>query len=173
MKEKIKAVIQNKEIMKRIVPVLVLMLVLIIGSTYAYFSINVSGGKTSTSISVETGNLNSIAITNKIPNIHINLTSKDMSSTSLVTEFYATDKKEEPYTNEANKMLNIAEITVVGDIEVKNFCTANVTVAFTEGDSMGDVLLEDDSELYIKGGDLERTLDLSTIKKHEKSNIYC
>ena len=171
MKEKIKEIIQNKEIMKRIVPVLVLMLILVIGSTYAYFSINVSGGKTSTSISVETGNLNSIAITNKIPNIHINLKASDMSSTSLVTEFYATDKENLPYETYNNRILNIAEISVVGNIEVKNFCTADVTVAFTEGDSMGDVLLEGDSELYIEAGNLRETLDLSTIK-NTRSQTY-
>ena len=171
MKEKIKEIIQNKEIMKRIVPVLVLMLVLIIGSTYAYFSINVSGGKTNTSISIETGKLNSIAITNKIPNIHINLKASDMSSTSLVKEFYATDKENLPYETYNNRILNIAEISVVGNIEVKNFCTADVTVAFTEGDSMGDVLLEGDSELYIEAGNLRETLDLSTIK-NTRSQTY-
>ncbi len=143
----------------------IFLLVLLIGATYAYFSIDMGSSSTSTKISIETGKLNSIAITNKIPNIHINLTASDMSSTSTIKEFYATDNKDLPYETEANKMLDIAEISVVGNVDVRNFCSADVIVSLTEGDTMGTFLQPNDSELYINAGDLEETLDLSTIKE--------
>ncbi len=155
---------KRKVIIGSIVAV-VFLLVMIIGATYAYFSINVSGDKTSTSINIETGSADYVAIKQGISNLHINLSVSDMSSSSNINEFYATNVESEKYKTSRNDgILEFAKIEMSSKEDLKDNCTFDVVLTIdTKENSMGRVLQNGDAEFYVEIGDYNVTYDLSTL----------
>ena len=141
---------KRKVIIGSIVAV-VFLLVMIIGATYAYFSINVSGDKTSTSINIETGSADYVAIKQGISNLHINLSVSDMSSSSNMSEFYATNIEDESYkTSKSDGTLEFAKIEMSSKEDLKDNCTFDVVLTIdTKENSMGKVLQNGDAVFYV------------------------
>ena len=74
---------------------LVIMLILVIGSTYAYFSVDVNNSTSKTTITGVTEKVGIANVKGLIGKLHLNLSASDMNEDNI-GDYYATDG-EEPY----------------------------------------------------------------------------
>ncbi len=141
----------------------VFLIVLVTGATYAFFSINVSNGSTSTNINVNMGKLNNIAIKGTENNtLHIKVSSEDMKLASKGTSYYATTDTSKNYLNEGDDhVINIANLLVEGEMTPTNICTAKLKVEM-DGE-LKDALQDGDTLLHIEGGRSKHDIDLSLL----------
>ncbi len=142
---------------------IVFLLVLITGATYAFFSINVSNGSTSTNINVNMGKLNNIAIKGTENNtLHIKVSSEDMKLASKGTSYYATTDTSKNYLKESeDHVINIANLLVEGEMTPTNICTAKLKVEMNG--ELKDFLQDGDTLLHIEGGRSKHDIDLSLL----------
>ncbi len=142
------------------------LVIAVVGATYAFFSLNVSGDTTNTNVDIETGNADVVSIEQGVNNMHINLTVSDMAKDSPNKAYYATDTEENYKLSEEEGTLTFATIT--GTNKEASDCTAKVTITMdTSNDSMGKVLKKGDAILYITSGKTEETIDLYDLLSEE------
>ncbi len=155
---------KRKILIGSIVAVVVL-IAMIVGATYAFYTLNVTDSETNTNINIETGSANVVSIEQGVENIHINLSVTDMASNSTNKEYYATDRTEENYkTNQSDGTLELAKVTMSSKGEETENCTATMTITMeTQENSMGRELKNGDSELYIEVGGNTQTIDLNSL----------
>ncbi len=145
----------------------VTLVIVVVGATYAFFSLNVSGDVTNTNVDIETGNADVVTIEQGAENMHINLAVSDMAEDNPNKAYYATTVDSENYKlNEGDGTLTFA--TVTGTNKESSDCTAKVTITMdTSNDSMGKVLQKGDAILYITSGKTEETVDLYDLLSEE------
>ncbi len=147
----------------------VTLVIAVVGATYAFFSLNVSGDTTNTNVDIETGTADVVTIEQGAENIHINLTVSDMAENNPNKEYYATDTEDNYKLSEEEGTLTFATIT--GTNKEASDCTAKVTITMdTSDDSMGRVLQKGDTILYITSGQTEETVDLYDLLTEEVPN---
>ncbi len=161
---------RKKTLIGSIIGVVTLVIV-VVGATYAFFSLNVSGDATNTNINIETGSADAVSIEPGVKNMHINLAVSDMASNSPLKAYYATDVLSEKYKTDIEAgTLTFATITSTNKEESN--CTAKVTITMdTSTDSMGKVLQEGDAEVYIKSDKTEEAIDLHDLLSEEISSL--
>ncbi len=145
----------------------VTLIIVVVGATYAFFSLNVSGDTINTNVDIETGNADVVSIEPGEENMHINLAVSDMAKDSPNKAYYATTVEEEDYKlNEGEGTLTFATIT--GTNKEENGCTAKVTITMdTSDNSMGKVLKNNDAILHLESGEYQEDIDLSTLLTEE------
>ncbi len=142
------------------------LVIAVVGATYAFFSLNVSGDTTNTNVDIETGTADVVTIEQGAENIHINLAVSDMTEDNPNKAYYATDTEDNYKLSEEEGTLTFATIT--GTNKEASDCTAKVTITMDTGnDSMGKVLQEGDAILYITSGKTEETVDLYDLLTEE------
>ncbi len=153
----------KKKIIIGSIVAIVFLLVLVIGATYAFFSINLSNGSTSTNINVNMGKLNNIAIKGTENNtLHIKVSSEDMKLASKGTSYYATTDTSKNYLKESeDHVINIANLLVEGEMTPTNICTAKLKVEM-DGE-LKNFLQAGDTLLHIEGGRSKHDIDLSLL----------
>ncbi len=148
---------------------IITLLVAVVGATYAFFSLNVSGDTTSTNVDIETGTADIVSIQQGAENIHINLEVSDMAENNPNKAYYATDTEDNYKLTEREGTLTFATIT--GTNKEASDCTAKVTITMdTSNDSMGKALQKGDAILYITSGKTEETIGLYDLLGEEESS---
>ena len=139
------------------------LIVLVVGATYAYFSVT-SGNGSSTLITATTPQVDNVAIEQIKSELHLNLLASDMSLANK-GEYYATSDDSLRYVGEKDKLHEILKVTASG--EETYTCSGEIVVKLDiTKDSMGSVLEAGDMYLYLSGNTkvIEKGLDLSTLK---------
>ncbi len=145
-----------------------IMIVLVIGATYAYFNMGVINNSTSSVITLQTEESGLVTLSVPTPNLKIIVDEEDMAPNNA-RNYYADDEKNYVLTEEeGTHTITKFEITDATN-EDKYECTADITVTMTnEEGSMGAALQQGDLYLHLKGDGSndfpEETLDLYTIK---------
>ncbi len=145
------------------------LVIAVMGATFAFFSLNVSGDTTNTNVDIEAGNADVVTIEQGVENIHINLAVSDMAENNPNKAYYATTEEEDYKLNEGEGTLTFA--TIKGTNKEASDCTAKVTITMdTSDDSMGKALQKGDAILYITSGETEETVDLYDLLTEEMSD---
>ncbi len=156
----------NKKVLIGSLVAVITLVIAVVGATYAFFSLNVSGDATNTNVDIETGNADVVSIKQGVNNMHINLSVSDMAKDSSNKEYYATDTEDNYKLTEEDGTLTFA--TVTGTNKEASDCTAKVTITMdTSTNSMGKALQKGDTELYITSGKTEETVDLYDLLTEE------
>ncbi len=146
------------------------LVIAVVGATYAFFSLNVSGDTTSTNVDIETGNADVVTIEQGAENIHINLAVSDMAENNPNKAYYATDTDDNYKLTEEDGTLTFATIT--GSNKEASDCTAKVTITMdTSNDSMGEALKNNDAILHLESGEYQEDIDLSTLLTEGSSSV--
>ena len=142
---------------------IVLLLVLVLGATYAFFSLDVINSQTETNVNVTTGKLNNVAIKGTDNNtLHIKVSSEDMKQELKGTSYYATTDDNKDYLKENEEHnINIAYLEAEGDMNPTNICTAKLKVNISG--ELKDALQDGDTLLHIEGGRSKHNIDLSLL----------
>ncbi len=148
----------------------VTLVIVVVGATYAFFSLNVSGDTTNTNVDIETGSADVVSIKQGVESMHINLSVPDMASDKEKREHFATDVPGENYkTDVQSGTLTLATIT--GTNKEASDCTAKVTITMdTSEESMGRVLQKGDAKLYIASDITDEIIDLHDLLPEEISS---
>ena len=141
--------ILDKKITVRLVVVLVTLLSLIIGASYAYFAVTGNNSATKAGIASTTGGVGTVALVNPTPNLHVNLTAGNMDEEVKGSILYGTDDVNLDYDEEEIPR-SIAKATVVGgDDNVEYTCTFDLSVSLTG--TMAEVLKANDASIIFSG----------------------
>ncbi len=170
----------KKTKLKILIAVLVLF-VLVVGATYAYFTMGITNTGNTSVVRVEAEKVGLVTLSSPVKDIHLNLKASDMILKENATNYYAATG-ENPYETEQEAGTHtIAQLQVTeGANETKYQCTADVTIKLNiEEGSMGVALQQGDMFIHLLGEDTntfpnDSEIDLSTlkdtngIKKYEK-----
>ncbi len=159
---------KKKQIRLAIIGVVALLL-LTLGTTFAYFLIDTDN---STSKSNIKGDISKAGLATLVPgtgNLHINLNAEDMAEANQGTEYYGDELEENPYVlSEEEGTHTISQVQITdGEETTKYSCTAKVvvTMEIAEDNNMGSVLQPGDLILQFKGNLINEKLDLSEISE--------
>ncbi len=149
------------------------MLVLLVGASYAYFSVEVnSTDYNKTIITGSTEGVSIASIQNPTTKLNLNVDGAAMSLDNLGT-IYADD--EENYVKTKSEGFHdIGVITLKNSEKDDNIynCTANVTISIDNGaNSILNYLQSDDLKVFIRWGVYHEIIDLSTIKDTGKTTM--
>ena len=128
---------KNKKIIGLVLGI-ILILVIVIGATYAFFQISVKNDKTEASININAGELSNIALKQGITKLKVKVTAEEMG-VNKKGDYYATANEEENYTKDSTPV-KIAQIE--GEGTINHRCTADIVVSI-EGN-----LVEELQEIY-------------------------
>ncbi len=147
-----------------------ILLVLVISATYAYFSVDVDTTNAKpTIITGKTPQAPSVAISKFLDDgLHLNLDEIDMTF-SRIGSYYAASGEDNYYTSLEDARQKIIQVSAAGEPGVKYACSGNVTVDISG--EMTDVLEKDDVIMNLYGLGLDETLDLYNIKS-TKTQTY-
>ena len=155
---------KNRKVIISLVGVLI-MLLLIISATYAYFSVTVSGNGSKTMITANTPKKHSLSVSTLYDDIHIHVDNEDMKLANVGSYYGAVDKDNRYETDLTTGTHQIIEVSSKGMENIRYSCSGDIKVTLNiDNDSMGSVLEREDVLLYLKGLGLDETLDLSTLK---------
>ena len=154
----------NKKVIISLVGVLI-MLLLIISATYAYFSVTITGNGSKTMITANTPKKHSLSVSTLYDDIHIHVDNNDMKLVNAGSYYGAVDKDNRYETDLTTGTHNIIEVSSKGMENIRYSCSGDIKVTLNiDNGSMGSVLEREDVLLYLKGLGLDETLDLSTLK---------
>ncbi len=149
-----------------------IMIVLVIGATYAYFNMGVINTSNSSVITLQTEESGLVTLSVPTPKLKIIVDEEDMAPNNA-RNYYADDEKNYVLTEEeGTHTITKFEITDATN-EDKYECTADITVTMTNTQgSMGEALEQGDLFLHLKGDENntfeEQELDLFDIKDEGK-----
>ncbi len=153
----------NKKLIISLVGVLI-MLLLIISATYAYFSVTITGNGSKTMITANTPKKHSLSVSTLYDDIHIHVDNNDMKLLN-VGSYYGAVNDNRYETDLTTGTHNIIEVSSKGMENIRYSCSGDIKVTLNiDNGSMGSVLEKEDVLLYLKGLGLDETLDLSTLK---------
>ena len=162
---------KNKKVIISLVGVLI-MLLLIISATYAYFSVTITGNGSKTMITANTPKKHSLSVSTLYDDIHIHVDNEDMKLVNAGSYYGAVDKDNRYDKTKEEGTHNIIEVSSKGMENIRYSCSGDIKVTINIDDgSMGSVLEKEDVLLYLKGLGLDETLDLSTLKMNN-TKIY-
>ncbi len=142
-----------------------LMVLLIISATYAYFSVTVSGNGSKSMITANTPKKHSLSVSTLYDDIHIHVDNEDMKLVNVGSYYGAVDKENRYETDLTTGTHQIIEVSSKGMENIRYSCSGDIKVTLNiDNGSMGSVLEKEDVLLYLKGLGLDEELDLSTLK---------
>ncbi len=164
----------RKNKVKIIIAVAVLF-VLVVGATYAYFTMGVTTLGDSSVIRVQASNNGLVTLSSPVSQLYIKLKASDMSLANQ-GNYYATNVESESYkTEEKEATYSIARLAVTnGKTDAKYQCTADIKLELdvTDG-SMGKALKQGDMFIHLSGASLpEEELDLSELVSTNGTKTY-
>ena len=143
--------------------ILVITLILVvIGTTYAYFNMQVINNSKTTNMEITTGEQNKITLSSSLTNYHLHLKVSDMTLDKVGSSYYGTTDTGKDY--EINGTLGTKElgnITINGELIDKYICSATINI--NKSGNMSTVLEEGDLILVIKQGITATSYDLSKV----------
>ncbi len=155
---------KDKKIIISLVGILI-MLLLIISATYAYFSVTVTGNGSKTMITANTPKKHSLSVSTLYDDIHIHVDNEDMKLANVGSYYGAVDKDNRYEKTKEEGAHNIIEVSSRGMENIRYSCSGDIKVTLNiDNGSMGSVLEKEDVLLYLKGLGLDETLDLSILK---------
>ncbi len=161
----------NRKVIISLVGVLI-MLLLIISATYAYFSVTINGNGSKTMITANTPKKHSLSVSTLYDDIHIHVDNNDMKLINAGSYYGAVDKDKRYEKTKEEGTHQIIEVSSKGMENIRYSCSGDIKVTLeTKEDSMGSVLEREDVLLYLKGLGLDETLDLSTLKTNN-TKVY-
>ena len=139
---------------------LIVLLITIIGATYAYFSITGTNNSSSSVITNTFGESGNVTLTGS-NTLHITLNATDMATNNKGNVYYATDVQSENYKTTSTSY-EVAKAQVVGGDDSQSYsnCKFNLNVALS-GD-MANLLQEGDMKITFSGA-YTGTYDLSNL----------
>ncbi len=163
---------ERKILISSIVLVVTLILV-VVGTTYAFFSLQIEGENTTTNVELIAGEQNEITLSGGITNYHIKLDVSDMTEDKKGTYYYGTTDSNKKYAAEGDSVAqDIGTFTKKGTLTEEYGCYADINIDL--GGNMAELLQYGDLRLVVKQGeDFFRTYDLSyeTDKQEFKFNL--
>ena len=151
----------KKKILIGSIIIVITLILVVIGTTYAFFALEIKGSETSTSIHLTAGNTNQIVLDGGIEGFHINVNASDMAYNNKGTEYFATDGEGNYVKTKGEGTKTIGTITINGNLEEKHKCTASVNIV-TSG-TMKSYLQKGDLILVLIQGEKEQEIDLAEI----------
>ncbi len=151
----------KKKILIGSIIIVITLILVVIGTTYAFFALEIKGSETSTSIHLTAGNTNQIVLDGGIEGFHINVNASDMAYNNKGTEYFATDGEGNYVKTKGEGTKTIGTITINGNLEEKHKCTASVNIV-TSG-TMKSYLQKGDLILVLIQGEKEQEIDLTEI----------
>ncbi len=147
---------------------ILIMLVLVISSTYAYFQVNTANNNTSSNITAKAGKIGLATLKQGISNLHIKLTNNDMSLNNANKEYYVDDEENYVDNNvDGTHVISSIQITD-GDTDTNYKCSADVVITLNTAEgSMGSVIEKGDIILKIESEEI----DLYDIKTNNPKTI--
>ncbi len=142
-------VIIDKRILIPIIAAMVALLFLLIGATYAYFSVTGSMTQTQSNISSSTEAPGTVTIINPTGNLHIRLSAVSMGEANAGTPYYATSVQDAEYDVTAIPR-PVARATVSGGSVSTNY-TCSFSFNVTTSGTMKDELQTGDAKLILSG----------------------
>ncbi len=91
---------ENKNVVLLTIIAVVTLLVAVIGATFAYFQVNVSGSTTSAVITAQTENVGTVSL-DLGKTLHLNVSAEDMSMGNQDKSYYSTDEEEKEHSDQA------------------------------------------------------------------------
>ena len=143
---------KNNTISKKSIILLVfttmLLLALIVGAAYAYYSVQITNSEASKKVVTTIPKVGTISLSSPTPYMHINLTSQNMPQGDLVTALYATDTEKDYDEEEIPR--SIGKISVIGgEDETEYVCSFNLNINVSG--TMKDELQYDDARIIFSG----------------------
>lgn len=121
----------KKNVMLLTVIAVATLLVAVVGATFAYFSLTVTGTTDTTAVDISTEAIGTIALTNPTNAMHITLSAVDMAEAAKGTTYYATKTAGTAHVASAENN-KVATATITGGASSTNYeCTGTVNVKTT------------------------------------------
>ncbi len=162
---------ERKILISSIVLVVTLILV-VVGTTYAFFSLQIEGENTTTNVELIAGEQNEITLSGGITNYHINLDVSDMTEDKRGYEYYGTTDSNKKYETElVSAYQDIGTFTKKGTLTEEYGCYVDINIDL--GGNMAELLQNGDLRLEVKQGSFSEGYDLSeyTGKQEFKFNL--
>ncbi len=153
---------EKRKILISSIIIIITLILVAIGTTYAFFSLQIEGEETTTNVEITTGEQNEITLSGGITNYHIKLDVSDMTEDKIWTYYYGTTDSTKNYeTDEDLAFQDIGTLTKKGTLTEKYICSADINISL-DGD-MQEFLQANDLVLVVKQGSTINTYDLSNI----------
>ena len=139
---------ERKILISSIVLVVTLILV-VVGTTYAFFSLQIEGENTTTNVELIAGEQNEITLSGGITNYHINLDVSDMTEDKKGTSYYGTTDSNKKYEKEwVSALQDIGTFTKKGTLTEEYGCYVDINIDL--GGNMAGLLRDNELFLYVQ-----------------------
>ncbi len=150
----------KKKILIGSVILVVTLILVVVGTTYAYFNMQVINNSKTTNMEITTGEQNKITLSSSLTNYHLHLKVSDMTLDKVGSSYYGTTDTGKDYeATEALGTKELGNISVSGELIDKYICSATINI--NKSGNMSTILEEGDLILVIKEGNRENRYDLS------------
>ena len=164
----------KKKILIGSIILVVTLILVVVGTTYAFFSLQIKNSSNPTNIEITTGEQDKITLNGGLTNYHIHLKVSDMSLDNVGNSYYGTTEENKDYEiDELSGTQELGNISVSGELGDAYECTAKININL-EGE-MSKFLKSNDLVLVvIKPGENTISYDLSEALDNPniKFNIY-
>ena len=151
---------EKKKILIGSIILVITLILVVVGTTYAFFSLQIQNSSEPTNIEITTGEQDKITLNGGLTNYHIHLKVSDMSLDNVGKSYYGTTDTGNDYElTEELGTRELGNITVSGELVDNYVCNATLNINL-EGE-MQNHLQQNDLILVIKQGDTTNTYDLS------------
>ena len=153
---------EKRKILISSILIIITLILVVVGTTYAFFSLQIQNSSEPTNIEITTGEQNEITLSGGITNYRIKLDVSDMTEDKIGTPYYGTTVSGKNYeeTEEAGTQ-DIGTLTKKWTLTEKYICSADININL-DGD-MKDFLQTNDLVLVVKQGSTSNTYDLSNV----------
>lgn len=157
------------------------LLVAVVGATFAYFSVTVSGSNTATNVTGQTGKIATLTYVTGTTDAYLEVTAADMAQPDKDTKYYATtdqlktdsktggkwigDGDAVPTTYNNEKVINLGGITLSEGGDESYTCTYTITLTKENDDTMIAALSNHTGELILDVSNVtsDNSYDLSKL----------
>ncbi len=150
---------EERKILISSILIIITLILVVVGTTYAFFSLQIQNSSEPTNIEITTGEQNEITLSGGITGYHINLDVSDMTKDKIGTPYYGTVSGEKYELTEEAGTQDIGTLTKTGTLTEKYSCSVGINITL-DGD-MKDELQANDLVLVVKQGSTSSTYDLS------------
>lgn len=155
---------------------ILIILVLLVSTTLAIFTIQTNADKETTKVDINSAAVGTIAFSTKTRDLHFLINENDMSSTNVGTKYYATDNMSKNYLTESERKAHIlAEISSTGgkdsyscDYDYKVYLASDNTMVPSK---KGEIVLSFFGDSNITSGEIIDIFDLKDNEIHLKGKF--
>lgn len=155
---------------------ILIILVLLVSTTLAYFTIQTNADKETTKVDINSAAVGTIAFSTKTQNLHFLINESDMSTSNVGTKYYATDDMSKNYLTESERKAHIlAEVSLTGGNESYS-CAYDYKVSLASDNTMipskkGEIVLSFFGDSNITSGEIIDIFDIKDNEIHLKGNF--